>query len=184
MTETCRVLLVSGALKKGSTNTAALCTARAVAPAGVEPVLYEGLGELPHFNPDDDAEPLDRAIADLRAAIRGADAVVFSTPEYAGALPGSFKNALDWTIGDGEAGSMHGKPVGWVNSSPRGGAGAHESLRAVLGYAGAVIVEDACVDVPVTSADLGDDGLVADVTARDRLAGALAALAAAAGSPR
>ena len=89
---------------------------------------------LPHFNPDDDVEPLDPAVAELRAAIDAADAVLFSTPEYAGALPGSFKNLLDWTIGGGE---IYEKPVGWINASALGGAtDAYESLGIVLRYAG------------------------------------------------
>ena len=54
--------------------------------------------------------------------------MLFSTPEYAGALPGSFKNLLDWTVGDDQPGSMNGKPVAWVNVSPRGAEHAHESL--------------------------------------------------------
>lgn len=41
-----------------------------------------------------------------------ADAVLFCTPEYAGALPGSFKNLLDWTVGGGET---YGKPAAWIN---------------------------------------------------------------------
>jgi chromate reductase len=76
-------------------TTAVLRTARAVAPSGIVAVLYEGLGKLPHFNPDDESDPLHPGVAALRGRIHGADAVVFSTPEYAGALPGSFKNLLD-----------------------------------------------------------------------------------------
>ena len=100
MDRTVRVLLVSGSLRGWSTNTAALRTAAAVVLPGVEAVLYEGVSGLPHFNPDDDRDPLPGPVADLRSRIRTADAVVLSTPEYAGALPGSFKNLLDWTIGD------------------------------------------------------------------------------------
>jgi len=38
-------------------NTAALrSTAYAVAPDGVETVLYEGLVDLPHLNPDEDVD--------------------------------------------------------------------------------------------------------------------------------
>src|SRR5437763_13340337 len=53
-----RILLISGSLRDGSTNTAALRTAQAAAPEGVETELYAGLATLPHFNPDDDYEPL------------------------------------------------------------------------------------------------------------------------------
>ena len=129
-------------------------------------VLYGELGALPHFNPDDDIAPLDPAVARLRAAIRDADAVLFSTPEYAGALPGSFKNLLDWTIGDDQVGSIYEKPVAWINVSLRGADDAHDSLRKVLGYANANIIEAACAHIPVTSAMIDDDGLIGDPTVR------------------
>ena len=93
-----------GAFRGGSTNTAVLRTAQALAPEGVTAFLYEGVGELPQFNPDDDVIPLPAAVDDLRTQIRRASGVLFSTPEYAGGLPGSFKNLLDWTIGDDHAG--------------------------------------------------------------------------------
>ena len=63
---------------------------------------------------------LHPAVAELRAAVRETDAVLFSTPEYAGALPGSFKNLLDWMIGDDKPGSIYEKPVAWINPSAHG----------------------------------------------------------------
>ena len=171
------MLLVSGSLRSRSINTAALKTVLAIAPDEVEVVLYEHMADLPHFNPDDDFDPLHPAVADLRATIRAAGAVLFSTPEYAGALPGSFKNMLDWTIGDTQAGSIYEKPVAWINPSPHGAVHAFDSLRTVLGYAHAEIVEDACADIPIPPAALGDNGLVADTAIRDRLAAVLATLA-------
>jgi len=156
----CSVLLISGSLRARSTNTAVLRTVSAVAPEHVVTQLYDGLGGLPHFNPDDDVEPLHPAVRALRNHIHNADALLFSTPEYAGALPGSFKNLLDWTIGDDQRGSIYEKPVAWINASPRPAELAHASLRTVLGYANAVIVEEACVHVPVTSADIAEDGRI------------------------
>jgi chromate reductase len=155
-----QLLLISGSLRRRSTNTGLLLTAQAVAPPTVLAALYGGMAELPPFNPDDEGPALPRRPADLRAQIRQADAVLFSTPEYAGALPGSFKNLLDWAVGDDQPGSMNGKPVAWVNVSPRGAAHAHESLRRVLGYLGATIVESACRNIPVTSDALDEHGLI------------------------
>ena len=175
---TCRMLLVSGSLRSSSTNTAVLRTAQASTPEGVETVLYTGLAGLPHFNPDDETDALPSAVADLRSLVHAADAMVFSTPEYAGAMPGSFKNLLDWAIGDDQPGSIYEKPVAWINASPRGAVNAHDSLRKVLGYASATIVEAACADIPVTGAMLGDDGLIADPSARNHIVGVLATLAA------
>jgi NAD(P)H-dependent FMN reductase len=174
-----RVLLVSGSLRGGSTNTALLATARLVAPDGIEASLDASLGRLPHFNPDDDAEgmSLDPAVVELRAQIAAADAVVFCTPEYAGGLPGSFKNLLDWTVGGGET---YGKPVAWINVSgpaaPTGGAGAHASLRSVLKYTGARIIEPACARIPLTRAAIGPDGSIADPAVRAEIATTLATL--------
>src|SRR4051794_25382569 len=131
------LLLVSGSLRAGSTNAAVLRTAEALAPDGVETVLYGRLAELPHFNPDDDAEgrPVHPAVAAMRAAVARADAILVCTPEYAGALPGALKNLLEWTVGDA---GTYDKPVGWINAAgpaaPTGGADAHDSLRKVLGY--------------------------------------------------
>ena len=172
------ILLISGSLRSRSTNTALLRTALVVAPAPVEAVLYDELGELPHFNPDDDVDPVDSAVARLRGAIHTADAVLFSTPEYAGALPGSFKNLLDWTIGDDHVRSMYEKPVAWIVASLRGADHAYDSLRTVLGFAHSNIVEAACSHIPVTTATIDDDGLIADLDVRGKLAAALTTLAA------
>ena len=108
-------------------------------------MVYTGVGALPLFNPDDDREgtPVDPRVADMRRELAAADALLICTPEYAGAMPAAMKNLLEWTIGD--AGTYQ-KPVAWINASggaaPTGAADAHDSLRKVLGYAGADIVED------------------------------------------
>jgi len=165
----CRFLLISGSLRDDSTNAAVLRTVRAVAPDCVTCDLYDGVGRLPHFNPDHDHDPLPAAVADLREAVHRSDAIVFSTPEYAGALPGSLKNLLEWLIGDDQHGSIYEKPVAWINASPRGAVLAHESLRTVLAYAKATVIEAALFEIPVTPAALGADGLVSDPDARDAL---------------
>jgi chromate reductase len=171
------ILLISGSLRAGSTNSALLRTAHAIAPEGVVATLYGGLGDLPHFNPDDDVdgEPLAPVPADLRARLDASDAILFSTPEYAGGLPGSFKNLLDWTVGGG----TYEKPVAWINASasPTGAANAHASLRTVLTYTGTDIVETACRHIPVPRSSIGPDGLVGDPSIRERVVDVLGSLA-------
>jgi chromate reductase, NAD(P)H dehydrogenase (quinone) len=174
---TARIVLISGSTRKGSTNTAVLKTAQAVRPDGVTTTRPELLAALPAFNPDDDNEPLHPAVAGLRREIAAADAVVFCTPEYAGALPGSFKNLLDWTVGGGE---IYRKPVAWINASspaaPTGGGDAHASLARVLGYVGADIVEQACARIPMARDAIGTDGLVTDQEIRHAIADVLRTL--------
>jgi len=168
MSEPVRVLLVSGSTRAGSGNTAALVTAAAVAPGGVMPVLYEGLAQLPAFNPDDDGDRVPLEVAALRDEITAADAVLFCTPEYAGTLPGSFKNLLDWTVGGGQ---LYGKPAAWINVAvPGRGQGAEDALAAVLGYVGADVVEAACRRIPVDRAAVSQDGTISDPGFRDEAA--------------
>jgi NAD(P)H-dependent FMN reductase len=176
-----RILLISGSLRAGSTNTALLRTAEAVAPEGTMALIYEGQGRLPHFNPDDDIAPLHPSVADLRTRTADADALLFSTPEYAGALPGSFKNLLDWTVGGGET---YGMPVAWINASgsTTGAADAHRSLRTVLGYTGSAIVEEACAHIPVARSAVGSDGLIGDEVIRRQIAAVLRTLASEVGN--
>ncbi len=167
-----QLLFISGSLRAGSTNTAVLRTARTVAPDGVTASLYDGMYGLPHFNPDDDreGEPVHAAVTELRVQIMAADALLLCTPEYAGALPGALKNLLEWTVGDA---GTHEKPVAWVNASgpaaPTGAADAHDSLRKVLGYVGADIVDAACVRIPVTRDAVGPDGTISDREIRGRI---------------
>jgi chromate reductase, NAD(P)H dehydrogenase (quinone) len=170
-----RLLLVSGSTRKGSTNEAALKTLRALAAArGVEATLFAEMTRLPHFNPDDDGDCLAPVVEELRWAIGDADAVVFSTPEYAGALPGSFKNLLDWTVGGAE---MYRKPVAWINVAPEGrGDTAQASLATVLGYLGTDVVQPACLRVPLAHDAVDPRGLIADEGIRVRLSRVLDAV--------
>lgn len=173
-----RVLLLNGSTRAASTNGAVLRTVPDVAPPEVEPVLYAGLADLPAFDPDRDTDPLPRAVAALREEVGRADAVLVCTPEYAGGLPGSLKNLLDWTVGDA---AMQGKPFGWLNvasvAAPTGGAGAHAALATVLGYVGADLVAGACLRAPMTRAAVGEDGRVSDPGVRAALGDAVTALA-------
>jgi NAD(P)H-dependent FMN reductase len=169
-----RILLISGSTRQGSGNTTALRTVQALAPDGIAAEMYDGLTTLPAFSPDEDERPPAPA-ADLRARIAAAGALLFCTPEYAGTLPGSLKNLLDWTVGGGE---IYGKPVGWVNVAMGGrGTGAEEHLAMVLRYVGAVAVDGACVRVPVPREAVGPDGIITDPAIRTALGAVIAALA-------
>jgi chromate reductase len=121
---------------------------------------------------------VDPRVAAMRRQVAVSDAVLVSTPEYAGALPAALKNLLEWTIGDA---GTYGKPIAWINAAgeaaPTGAADAHASLRKVLEYAGAEIVEGGCVRIPIARQLVGSDGLVHDDQAREQIAGAVGRLA-------
>jgi NAD(P)H-dependent FMN reductase len=166
------LLLVCGSTRPGSSNLLALQAVADLGLPGVRARLYDGLTALPAFVPDQ--QPVPAPVADLLAQLRAADAVLFSTPEYAGGLPGSLKNLLDWTVGGGE---LHGKPVAWLDvAAPGRGQGARDQLATVLGYVGARVVGTACVHLPVRRAD-GEVALAPE--AHSALADAVPALLAA-----
>ena len=171
---TAHVVLVSGSTRSGSTNTAALRTLAGLEVPGVATTLWEQLVDVPAFVPDDDAPPPPVVLA-LRRLLESAGAVVFCTPEYAGSLPGSLKNVLDWLVGSGE---LYRKPVAWVTvAHPGRGEGALATLATVLGYEGAEVIEPACVRIPVGRDLVGPDGTVHDPDTRARLAAQLATVA-------
>ena len=160
MSEPVRVLLVSGSTRAGSGNTAALATTAAVAPRRVTTVVYDGLARLPAFNPDDDGDRVPREVAELREEITAADAVLFCTPEYAGTLPGSFKNLLDWTVGGGQ---LYGKPAAWINVAALAAARARRTpWRPCSVTLAPIIVETACRRIPVDRAAVSQDGTISD----------------------
>jgi len=126
-----RIVAISGSLRARSSNTSILHEAARVAPDGMEIVFYDGLGKLPHFNPDLDVEgsvPPDEVRA-LRELLDAADGVLISSPEYAYGVPGSLKNLLDWLVSCGE---LVGKTVLLVNVASGGGATAQASLMQTL----------------------------------------------------
>lgn len=115
-----RILGLCGSLQSRSGNLELLRTAAASAPAGVELVLFDGLRELPLFNPDLEGGDVPPAVEAWRRALRESQAVLIASPEYGFSLPGALKNAIDWVIGTGE---LERKPVAItaaVNSAGRG----------------------------------------------------------------
>ena len=153
-----RILAIPGSLRGISFNSAALRAAIALAPAGVEISLYSSLAELPHFNPDRDAEPLPDAVRALRDAVGRSDGLLMAVPEYAHGVPGTFKNALDWLVSGVE---FPNKPVALINTSQRA-AHAQAQLREILATMSARLVEGACLTLPLMGRNLDAAGILAD----------------------
>ena len=87
---------------RGSSNTAVLHAAARLAPAGVEVILFEGIADLPFFNPDLDGDDVPAPVGAMRALIGSVDGLLISSPEYARGVAGVLKNALDWLVGSHE----------------------------------------------------------------------------------
>ena len=169
-----RVLAISGSLRKGSTNTAALDALASLAPPHMRVLVYQDLAKLPPYNPDDDLEhgSLPQVVEALRAMIGACDAVVMAVPEYAHSVPGVFKNALDWLVASEV---FAGKKVVLINSSPRA-YHAQANLREILATMSARFLADAFVNLPLTGQTLTAETIAADPTCARRLGHVIDAL--------
>ena len=110
------VLALSGSLRAASTNSALVAALAQNAPTGCRVSVYDGLGRLPIFNPDDEGERTPPEASRLIDAVTRAGGVIISCPEYAHGVPGGLKNALDWLVSRDAAVA---KPALLVHASPR-----------------------------------------------------------------
>lgn len=171
-----RIMALSGSLRARSLNTAMLEAAEMLAPAGFQIGIFRGLGGLPPFNPDTE-DTLPAPVAVLRQEAAQADALLIACPEYAGGIPGMFKNALDWLVG---CERFNSRPVMLVNVSPHA-VEAEAALRLVLKTMSAPVVETASRRIPVRDRSATAIDLAADPAVRAALLDGLDALARALG---
>jgi NAD(P)H-dependent FMN reductase len=150
-----KILALCGSLRRISMNAALLRATARLAPAGMNVLVFEGMGALPLFNPDLEAEP-PPPVTRLYGAIQDCDALLIASPEYAHGVTAVLKNALDWLVGF-EA--FVGKPVAIFNASPRS-VHADAALREILTTMSADMIESACLALPLRGLGLGEDDIV------------------------
>ena len=137
-----KILAICGSLQAKSGNLALLKTAAALVPPGVDLVIFDGLRELPHFNPDVEASGVPESVRRWRQALAASDAVLIASPEYGFSLPGVLKNGIDWVIGSGELEQKVVAITAAVTGPPRGRRGL-EALRNTLSAVRATVVSGA-----------------------------------------
>ncbi|MEO0388088.1 MAG: NAD(P)H-dependent oxidoreductase [Pseudomonadota bacterium] len=130
MTTPPKLLGISGALRRASTNT--LLVREAARAFGACEFTLASL-RLPLYDGDLEAEGIPAEVTALADQILAADAVVISTPEYNKNLPGVLKNGLDWLSRTGNA-PLKNKPVAILSAAAgrAGGERAQFSLRHCL----------------------------------------------------
>ncbi|WP_366554483.1 NADPH-dependent FMN reductase [Aquibaculum sediminis] len=116
------ILGISGSLRQASLNRALLRAAAELMPAGAR-LDVQGIEGIPLYDADvEAAEGLPPAVVALKRRLRAADGLLLATPEYNNAIPGVFKNAIDWLSRPPGEVSAHfaGKPVAVIGASPGG----------------------------------------------------------------
>jgi chromate reductase len=162
-----RILLLSGSLRVGSANSAAVRAAARLAQAWprvrVETRICS-IAALPPYSEDSEDEGWPEPVQELRAAVEWADAILISTPEYNGGIPGVLKNALDWLSRPDGDGAIKDKFVATMSASPAsfGAVWAQENLRFVLSRCGAKLINDDLVALPRVFDALDESGEISD----------------------
>ncbi|MEM7545448.1 MAG: NAD(P)H-dependent oxidoreductase [Pseudomonadota bacterium] len=173
-----KLLGISGSLRKASTNSALLRAAGAVAGDDVAFTMADI--DLPLYNGDVEDAGYPPKVTAFVDAIRDADAIVISTPEYNKNLSGVLKNALDWQSRF-SPGPLTGKPVA-ILSATAGAAGgqlAQFSLRHCLTPFGCIVLPQPQVHVGGNFAEgMFVDGELADEKTRGYVSDLMKALRA------
>jgi chromate reductase len=150
-----KVLALSGSLRAASINSMLLRAMARLAPAGISVSVFQGLGELPLFDPDREADCPAR-VAEFQRLVAESDALIIASPEYAHGVSGTIKNALDWLVGFEAFAS---KAVAVLNASPRAHH-ADSALRETLRTMAANIVESASISIPLLGANLSESAMM------------------------
>ena len=153
-----KILAISGSLRKGSSNHSILRFLGEMTPEGFDYSIYDGLARLPHFDPGLDNENPPFEVADFRALLKEANGVIICTPEYAFGVPGSLKNALDWTVSSGD---LVNKPVALITAAT-GGDKAHASLLLTLGAISALLNDKSTLLLSFIRSKMNEKGAVKD----------------------
>ena len=147
-----KILAVSGSLRTNSSNAVMLNAIEKMMPPGVEFFIYKGLGALPHF---DDVPEVPITVSVWKKHLQDADAVLVCSPEYAFGIPGSLKNAFDWTVSSGE---LVNKPLALITAAT-GGEKAHAAWLQIFTALSANIPDGAALLISYVRSKLNADGI-------------------------
>ena len=167
------VLGISGSLRRGSFNSAALRTAQQLVPDGMTIEIFD-LAPIPLYNEDVREQGFPPPVEEFRRRIKEADALLIVTPEYNYSVPGVLKNAIDWASRPPDQ-PFDGKPMAIFGASPSftGSARAQYHLRQVFIYLDALIMNRPEVFITSAHTKFDAQGKLTDETTRGHIRGLL-----------
>lgn len=176
------LLAITGSIRAGSFNQMLSRAVVAHAPTGLA-IETASIQDIPLYNGDAEAsDGLPASVQALKARIASADAVLLITPEYNNSLPGTFKNAIDWTSRPSSdiVRIYGGKPVGVIGATPGPGGTAMSQAAwlPVLRTLGTIPFFGARLQVAHASKVFDASGALVDDAVRGQLERYLAAFAA------
>lgn len=123
-----KILAISGSTRINSSNVGILNAIAILFRDRLDIEVYTQIDELSHFNPEITDDKVSHAVKQFREKIELADGIIICTPEYVFSLPGTLKNALEWTV---STTVFSYKPVAFIVASASGEK-AYESLDLIL----------------------------------------------------
>ena len=159
------IFAISGSTRKDSTNLHILRTVALMYKEELNFVVFNGLDQLPHFNPDLDTEPAPAAITAFRNGLTAADGVLICTPEYVFSLPGALKNAIEWTV---STTIFTNKPTALITASSSG-TKAHEALQLLMSTLGAKTSADTSLLIQAPKTKVDAEGRITDAATLQHL---------------
>lgn len=178
MAPTLSIFGFAGSLRQGSYNKAILRAAQELVPPEAQLEIFD-LAGIPLFNQDLENQPVERVKA-FKGAIRAADALLISTPEYNYSMPGVLKNALDVASRPFGDNALEGKPVGIMGASMGmlGTARAQYHLRQSCVFLNMFPLNRPEVMVPFAQEKVDDLGRLTDAKTREFISKLIKALIA------
>jgi len=155
------ILALCGSTRQHSANLNLINAIGKMFSDELEITTFQGLTQIPHFNPDLDNDSPLAEITAFRRQLKQADGILICTPEYAMGVPGSLKNAIDWTVSSME---FSHKPVALITASTQGYKG-HQSLMETLKIIEAQISESSQLVIPHIKTKLDGDAITNPETA-------------------
>ena len=170
-----KLLAIPGSIRTGSYNVALLRAMSELTSDDTTLTVYDGLNDIPIFNPNNADHDIPVAVADLMLKIKASDGVIISTPEYIYGISGVLKNLLDWLV---STGVLISKPVvsTSVSTQPLGAVRSHNALVLILHAMNAAVVVDGSMNVPRVNMKFDKDLHLIDDFTKQAIAVSLAAL--------
>ncbi len=158
MTGRKKILAISGSTRQSSTNLSLIKAIIDLSADKLDIKIFDGLSDIPHFNPDLDTDYPPKKVVDFRRQLKEADGILICTPEYAMGVPGTLKNAIDWTVSSCE---FSNKPIALITASSSGQKG-HLSLMETLKVIESDIPDDSQLLVSFVKTKVSAEGKITD----------------------
>jgi chromate reductase len=172
MTAKKKIAAICGSTKKTSMNLSLIKAIADLTADDAEFDIINNIDQVPHFNPDLDNDTPPEQVTAFRKKLREADAVLICTPEYAMGVPGTLKNAIDWTVSSCE---FSHKPTALITASSQGFKG-HASLLETLRIIESDVREETQLIISYVKTKVNPDGSIKDEATKQHVLGVMHSL--------